>query len=302
MQEILKPVNEGVETRERTDHTFESFIELIYLPLFEQKWKDSTKDTESNRIRVHLVPVLREKPMCNITRKQLQDILHSTAKKCGRSVVDHLRFGLRSIFELALSEGVVERNPATTLYTPKNHRPGKERRVLESKDLVQAGEVLQFREHLIFRLAAWEGMRPGEILGLQLGDWEEDCVWVRRRLYRGKLDDPKTKRSARQVALTTATKSLLQEWVDRTFLSESDNWLFPSERRRPISRDNLWRRYMLPRLKQVGLEWATFQVMRRTFATRSREAGIDAHTRSAQMGNTVDVNENEYAVARFLTA
>ena len=29
------------------------------------------------------------------------------------------------------------------------------------------------------------------------------------------------------------------------------------------------------------------------------QAGVDAHTRSAQMGNTVDVNENEYAVATF---
>jgi hypothetical protein len=56
---------------------------------------------------------------------------------------------------------------------------------------------------------------------------------------------------------------------------------------------------MHPNLKLVGLEWATFQVMRRTFATLSRQAGVDAHTRSAQMGNTVEVNENEYAVASF---
>ena len=48
---------------------------------------------------------------------------------------------------------------------------------------------------------------------------------------------------------------------------------------------------------KVGLEWANFQVMRRTFATWSKRAGIDAHTRSAQMGNTVDVNENEYAIS-----
>jgi hypothetical protein len=39
--------------------------------------------------------------------------------------------------------------------------------------------------------------------------------------------------------------------------------------------------------------------MRRTFATLSKKAGVDAHTRAAQMGNTVDVNENEYAVASF---
>lgn len=30
-----------------------------------------------------------------------------------------------------------------------------------------------------------------------------------------------------------------------------------------------------------------------------QKVDADAHTRSAQMGNTVDVNENEYAVASF---
>ena len=67
-----------------------------------------------------------------------------------------------------------------------------------------------------------------------------------------------------------------------------------------MRRDNIWRKCMYPELKPVGLEWATFQVMRRrTFATLSKAAGVDAHTRSAQMGNTVNVNENEYAVASF---
>jgi len=66
-----------------------------------------------------------------------------------------------------------------------------------------------------------------------------------------------------------------------------------------MSRDNIWTRNMLPKLERAGLEWATFQVMRRSFATWAKKAGVDAHTRSAQMGNTVDVNENEYAVATF---
>jgi hypothetical protein len=56
---------------------------------------------------------------------------------------------------------------------------------------------------------------------------------------------------------------------------------------------------MRPKLKAIGLDWATFQVMRRTFATLSKQAGVDAHTRSAQMGNTVNVNENEYAISTF---
>jgi len=39
--------------------------------------------------------------------------------------------------------------------------------------------------------------------------------------------------------------------------------------------------------------------MRRSFASLAKQAGIDAHTRSAHMGNSVDVNENEYAVSSF---
>jgi type IV secretory pathway VirB9-like protein len=80
------------------------------------------------------------------------------------------------------------------------------------------------------------------------------------------------------------------------------NLLITTDRRAyylPMRRDNIWRKSMYPKLKPVGLEWATFQVMRRTFATLSKAAGVDAHTRPAQMGNTVDVNENEYAVASF---
>jgi hypothetical protein len=93
---------------------------------------------------------------------------------------------------------------------------------------------------------------------------------------------------------------LLRFWIDRAVESKPDSWLFPSEAAvTPVSRDNLWDRVMKPRLRSAGLDWANFQVMRRTFATLSRQSGVDAHTRSAQMGNTVDVNENEYAVSSF---
>jgi hypothetical protein len=49
----------------------------------------------------------------------------------------------------------------------------------------------------------------------------------------------------------------------------------------------------------VGPDWASYQVLRRTYATRSREAGVDAKTRADQMGQHVDVSENEYAVTNL---
>jgi integrase len=142
-------------------------------------------------------------------------------------------------------------------------------------------------------------MRPGEILALQVGDVDGSSVWVRRRLYRGQIDTPKTKRSYRQVALSLGTLNLLAEWLQAIGTSDHEGWIFSTENNTPIWRDNVWLRNMRPKLKAIGLDWATFQVMRRTFATLSKQAGVDAHTRSAQMGNTVNVNENEYAISTF---
>ena len=75
LQEILKPINEGTERREKRDFTFESFVELVYIPVCERKWKASTADTELNRIRFHLVQRLGEKRMRDIHREEMQDLL-----------------------------------------------------------------------------------------------------------------------------------------------------------------------------------------------------------------------------------
>ena len=197
----------------------------------------------------------------------------------------------------------MERNPAVTLSTPRDCQPGREKRVLTSDEFMRMLTVLDLREKVIVRLATIEGMRPGEITALQVGDLEllEFRINVRRRLYRGNIDDPKTGRSKREVALTYGALSLIEVWVDRLIRNSAEDWVFECEHPgAPLRRDNAWK-HISKRLEPIGMDWATFQVMRRTFASRGKESGIDAHTRAAQMGNTVDVNENEYAQSDFKT-
>ena len=299
LQELLKPVNDGVERREKLTATFEAFVESVYIPVFERKWKPSTAENETNRIRVHLVRSFGEKLVREIKREELQELLDRLALKSSRSLVDHLRFRLRSIFKLAVSEGAADRNPAESLYTPRHCQPGRGRRVLEPKQLSGILCAVGLREQVVVRLATLCGMRPGEILALKLRDFRGAELVVERRLYRGDLDVPKTSRSTRTVALPKGTQQLLQVWIAQNLMSDPEQWLFPSEANTPLTRDNLWRWKLFPKLKAIGLDWANFQVMRRTYATWSKQIGVDAHTRSAQMGNTVDVNENEYAVASF---
>jgi hypothetical protein len=81
---------------------------------------------------------------------------------------------------------------------------------------------------------------------------------------------------------------------------DAEAWLFPSENpARPLLPDNIRRRWLRPHLAAMGLEWASFQVMRRSCATLLKAAGVAAHTRAAILGHTVDVEENEYAQVSF---
>ena len=52
-----------------------------------------------------------------------------------------------------------------------------------------------------------------------------------------------------------------------------------------------------PRLKTIQFDWATFQIMRRTHASLSRQAGIDPKLVADQLGHGLGVNLDVYTVA-----
>jgi integrase len=298
---ILRPINGGAGRPPDTAQTFQQFVENVYLPTKKDGcWKGSTTMTTEGLVKTHLITALRTRAMPEISRSELQKLLKSKAASgLSRSVVDHVHWQLSAIFKMAAGDGVVSVDPTSGLHTPRCAEP-KVKLIMAIWQIKQGLTVLSVRERLIVRLAIHEGMRPGEVLGLQVGDVRDEVLWVRRRVYRGEIDSPKVRRSHREVALTMGTASLLTEWVDSLSNRRPEAWLFPSETgSTPISRDNIWRRYILPVFEKAGLAWATFQVMRRTFATLSKEAGVDAKIRADHMGNSVDVNENEYTLTSF---
>jgi integrase len=151
--------------------------------------------------------------------------------------------------------------------------------------------VLGQRERLIAKLAILAGMRPGEIFGLK---WEHPTAHadIRQRVYRGLVDTPKTDQSFRKAALSEGLLTEIENW--RLLAVDAVGWVFASERLTTVSKDNCWRRKMLPKLEAVGLGWANFQVMRRTHATLMKTLGIDGKLVADQLGHSLDVNQNRY--------
>jgi integrase len=199
------------------------------------------------------------------------------------------------LFTLARSEGAILRNPAELLVTPKNAARSV-RSVMGKEDVKKCVAALPLRERLIFKLATFGGMRPGEIFALKWKHLSDESANIEQRVYRGKIDTPKTRTSKRVIALSGGVREDIASWKTCVLDQRPEAWLFPSERQTPLSRDNVWRRFIQPKPSEVGLGWADFQVMRRTHSTLMNELKVDPKLVADQLGHTLDVNQNVYTI------
>ncbi|MFN3325857.1 MAG: tyrosine-type recombinase/integrase [Bryobacteraceae bacterium] len=294
MAAILQPVNEGTARGPKPVYTFGQYVENVYLPHGRRGWKESTAGTSEQIIRKHLLPEFAHDLLHTTRRDQLQDFLDRKAAELSFSVVAHLRWFLNGIFKLALSDSLISGNPAAELKIPKRCQPGRAMRPLTEEEVHTYLEAFGLREKLIARLAIFEGMRPGEILALRWKSVAGGIIRVEQRVYKRKFNTPKNGKT-REGAMSDGTLELLKEWAELAQDPSPDGFVFPSEKvSTPISLDNLWRRSMRPRLEDIDMEWATFQVLRKTNASLSKKAGVDPKVASDQRGHGLGVSLEVY--------
>jgi integrase len=82
--------------------------------------------------------------------------------------------------------------------------------------------ALDQRERLIAKLAILAGMRPGEIFALTWGRLTATHADIRQRVYRRKIDTPKTNNSNWQAALSEGMLEEIQNWRMRAVETRAD--------------------------------------------------------------------------------
>jgi len=272
------------------------FIAQVFLPFQRGKWKKSTQGTSENRIKHHIVKGLGDTALKDFSLTSLQAFLESKADaELSFSVVDHLRWDLSAIFEMAVAEKMLTSNPATRLYTPKHAPKGKTRAMTVEEVNIALGAV-ELREQVLISMAILSGFRPGEMLALQRRHLSEDATVARveQRVYRGDIDDPKTDPSRREVAIPPRTAQLLLEWLTTAVGPEPEAFVFSGENGKPVWRDTLLYDHIRPKLKPHGLEWVDFQVMRATHASIGHRLKLDPKVTADQRGHSVGVAIEEY--------
>jgi integrase len=201
--------------------------------------RPATRAKYASLLRVHIKPTLGGVEVAKITPSQVRDWYHALAQTRPTTADDSYRY-LRAIFNTAVADGVVGRNPCQVRGAGQV-RSG-ERPVATIEELVAAVAAFPDRYKLAPQLAAWCQLRRGEILGLQRRDFDllhrtvrVERAFVQPTGQKPVLGPPKTIAGLRTLALPPNLLSAIEEHLGRFVGAEASAWAFATESGSPLT-------------------------------------------------------------------
>ena len=118
---------------------------------------------------------------------------------------------------------------------------------------------------------------------------------MRAAVKKGVFDDPKTLASLRTIPLPDAALQLLTAWKARAKRTAARELTLSTVSDKPISPNNVLRRWVWPACQAADLQRATWLTFRRTYSSWAHDKGVPAKVVAQIMGHTkVDTTMNVY--------
>lgn len=276
----------GGTTEPRADEstvTLGWFTRNRFFPLREgSTWKEATAETHKAAIEQDILKPLGGLPLKQVDKVTLQTHLNDLAKRMSEGRVKHARFYLKAIFEEAIDQEFVSKNPARKLALPKQLR-SVDRTTLTWDQLRMVLASVSLRDRVLLKLEMTETFRPSELFALRWNGFDMDrgTLTVTHTAYRGKLRDyGKTRNALRAVHLPEGLVNELWLWKQQCPDHSPEAFVFPSARKRNgakkngfIRTDNYRARVLAKVAAELRLPKLNFQVLRRTMATLAQTKG-----------------------------
>jgi integrase len=271
--------------REITKSTFGEFADLWVSSYAESNVKPSTLYGYKHKIETNFKPKWKSLELSSITTGNLQTYVAERLKTVSGKTVSNDLTVLKEMFKHAYEWGYLKNNPAERIKRPKYTRGEVD--ILNPDEVNMLISKTSDLYRTAFLTSALTGLRAGELWGLQWGDidWNSKQIHVRRSLWKGNFQTPKTKKSIRKVDISDHLVRELKKWKLQCPIGELD-LVFPGADGKPSSHDNVAKRHFNPALRRAGLRQVSFHSLRHTNASMRILANQNIKYLSSQLGHS----------------
>ena len=302
LNDRLSEIGQGTY-RELTKKTFKEFAGVWIDSYATSSVKPSTLAGYEDIIERLLEPAFGHYQMTDIMTGHLQTFVSDRLKSVSAKTATNEIVVIKEMFKHALRWGYLKLNPAEYLERPRLTKPEIE--ILSPAEITLLLEKAGGHYRIAFLTDFLTGMRAGELWGLQWGDIDFNAkrIHVRRSLWKGHFQTPKTKNSNRQIDIPDMLIQGLRKWKLACPANEHD-LVFPSSEGRPSQHDNVVKRHYNPALRNAGLRQVSFHSLRHSNASMRIQAGQNIKYIQSQMGHasiniTLDIYGHLFNDANF---
>ena len=277
---------------------FKAYVERWFELYKEPKLRQTTKSSYLNLIKNHLIPHFKGMRLEEITTSTVQELFNAKSSMA-KSTVRQMRIILHQVFDLAVEDEYMKRNPTDSKRLYISSDKVEKREALEDhevKAIIRGIPCLKREDGMLLALLIFTGMRRGEALALRWEDidWKKRLIAVKRAITykdnRPVLGKTKSDAGNRLIPLDDQLAAILQpcRQLGGFIIGGSD----------PISETafkRMWERIG----KKINLYGATPHVFRHTYITLAASSGIDVKTLQSIAGHSdIKMTMDRYAHKR----
>ncbi|MFB7238111.1 tyrosine-type recombinase/integrase [Streptomyces sp. NPDC056269] len=257
----------------------------------ERDYAATTRERNGSALRLHVLPTFTNVVLSEITTPQIRrwraGLLESGV---GEPTVAKAYQILRAILNTAVDDELIQRNPCRI----KGAGAAKtaERPFLDVSEVFQLADAVPARFRVLILLAAFTGLRFGELAALQRHDVDLDrrTVAVWRALAETRTDGilvktPKSAAGVRTVAFPASLEESLATHLAVYAKPGRIGLVFTGARGGQLRRNN-FRRLWLRALKDTGLRDVHFHDLRHTGNTLAATGGATTRELMQRMGHS----------------
>lgn len=246
-----------------------------------------------------VLPAIGNMQLKDVKPTHIQRLLNNKAKTCKESYLRTIKAVCSDLFEKALENGLIARNPTKGVITPKTNKTTARRSLTPSEQEYFIRATDKCKHGLFFKIMYYCGLRPGEVAALQWCniDLKNKILKVEKAVKaQGGIGEPKSEAGVRQVPIPDSLACSLKP-------SNPFDFLFLTRQGNLVSGQICWHWWM-DVTKQMNIEAGCRTVkgelvppypiaddlvpycLRHTYCTNLQAAGVPINVARELMGHS----------------